>query len=162
MGNIWNTIKERFLAFHSRHEHFLYGMASVFDLFGVLRPPSFRPEPIDPVAYWNKLTDKVIDEMLLEAKTDEERASLENDRQKLRDINYKFFNTKFKVLVVNGDVPLERISYYVEIWHLLDSKMPLHEYLGMTQEEYVQWVQNPNCLSEMVSKWKTPSTPCGH
>ena len=33
-------------------------------------------------------------------------------------------------------------------WHESLSTQPIHEYLGMTQEDYVSWVINPNFFDE--------------
>jgi len=43
---------------------------------------------------------------------------------------------------------LRDIDNRIDQWHKSDSKLELHEYLGMTQDEYVSWVINPNFFDE--------------
>ncbi len=38
---------------------------------------------------------------------------------------------------------LREIDKRIAEWHKSDSKLEIHEYLGMTQDEYVSWVIIP-------------------
>lgn len=39
------------------------------------------------------------------------------------------------------NVTEENIDELIETWHNGDSKQPLHEFLGLTFEQYSHWVQ---------------------
>lgn len=43
------------------------------------------------------------------------------------------------------------IDDWVERWHTGDSKQELHEFLGMTWEEYGNWVAAPAALPHIVA-----------
>lgn len=43
---------------------------------------------------------------------------------------------------------LSNIDERIAEWHKSLSPQPIHEYLGMTQEDYVSWVINPNFFDE--------------
>lgn len=48
----------------------------------------------------------------------------------------------------------ESLHAAVADWHTLDhdvSRIPLHEYLGFTQEEYAIWVRNPAKIADIIS-----------
>jgi hypothetical protein len=47
-----------------------------------------------------------------------------------------------------GRVTAEQIDEYVEEWHSSDTGMGLHEYLGLTWDEYRAWVRDPDRLTE--------------
>jgi hypothetical protein len=49
-------------------------------------------------------------------------------------------------LVLHGDVVMDEIDDFVEAWHRSDSDETLHEFLGMTSEEYDLWVEKPESL----------------
>lgn len=53
---------------------------------------------------------------------------------------------KFMEACISGDALLEEIEDYVDEWHEGDSEEGLHEYLGMTEEEYAIWVENDAAL----------------
>lgn len=51
----------------------------------------------------------------------------------------------FVELYLAGKVELEDIDRFIEVWHSNRyEERPLHEFLGMTWEEYAQWLENPN------------------
>lgn len=55
--------------------------------------------------------------------------------------------------VLAGDAALEDIDRWVELWHqspIADDERTLHEFLGMTDEEYSTWVMHPIKLAEIV------------
>jgi hypothetical protein len=49
-------------------------------------------------------------------------------------------------LALLGEVLIDEIDDFVELWHRSDSKETLHEFLGMTPEEYDLWVEKPQSL----------------
>lgn len=53
---------------------------------------------------------------------------------------------KFMEACLEGDALLEEIDDYIDEWHESDSKEELHDYLGMTFEEYGIWVENGSML----------------
>jgi hypothetical protein len=44
---------------------------------------------------------------------------------------------------LNGEIQMDEIDDFIEQWHESDSEKELHEYLGMTWEEYALWVERP-------------------
>ena len=50
-----------------------------------------------------------------------------------------------------GDALLEDIDDYIDDWHQGDSGLSLHEFLGMTRNEYYLWVEDPSCLPYIVN-----------
>lgn len=55
---------------------------------------------------------------------------------------------------INGDADLDDINDFIEKWHLSNSKQPLHEFLGMTFEEYSIWVEKPSYLPYIINAKK--------
>lgn len=59
---------------------------------------------------------------------------------------------------LNGTVSLktieDHIDDYVEFWHERDTKVSLHEYLGMTEQEYNWWVQDNKALPLIINARK--------
>jgi hypothetical protein len=49
-----------------------------------------------------------------------------------------------------GNARLEDIDDEVDLWHTGVSPLELHEFLGMTWEEYCRWVQHPDVLSNIL------------
>lgn len=43
------------------------------------------------------------------------------------------------------------IDDWVERWHGSDTGMELHEFLGMTREEYANWASAPDALEHIVA-----------
>lgn len=58
---------------------------------------------------------------------------------------------RFIDLALNGEVLADEIDDFVEAWHLSDGVGELHEFLGMTAQEYSLWVANPDYLSLILS-----------
>ena len=58
--------------------------------------------------------------------------------------------SNFIAMCVSGDARTEDIDEFVDKWHEGDTEVPIHEYLGMTRDEYFSWVQDPNVLSSIV------------
>ena len=53
--------------------------------------------------------------------------------------------------VINADAILDEIDDYIEKWHDSDESCSVYEYLGMTEEEYLLWVENDFYLKYIVS-----------
>ncbi len=49
-------------------------------------------------------------------------------------------------LCLEGLADLTDIDDYIEKWHLSDLNVPIHDYLGMTRDEYALWVEKPEAL----------------
>lgn len=47
-----------------------------------------------------------------------------------------------------------QIDDYVAEWHRSDSAESLHEYLGMTFNEYMRWIQEPHSLPHIINEKK--------
>ncbi len=45
-----------------------------------------------------------------------------------------------------GTVLLDEIDDFIDLWHDGSSTQELHEYLGMTPDEYSLWLENPDML----------------
>ena len=45
-----------------------------------------------------------------------------------------------------GLVSVDAIDDAIHAWHVGDGEEPLHEFLGMTFEEYAAWVEDPKVL----------------
>lgn len=55
---------------------------------------------------------------------------------------------------LNGDAFLDEIDDFIDQWHDSDSEEPLHEYLGLTEREYLLWVEKPEILPFLVTAHK--------
>ncbi len=49
-------------------------------------------------------------------------------------------------VVLHGDALWTEIDDWVDQWHDTDTGMELHEFLGMTSDEYGLWVEQPSAL----------------
>lgn len=47
----------------------------------------------------------------------------------------------FYQLFQNGEISFNKINHYINEWHEGTSNEALYEYLGLTREQYVQWVR---------------------
>lgn len=59
-------------------------------------------------------------------------------------------NNTFVGLFLQGIAKPHEIDDYVNLWHSSDSRLPLHEFLGLTAEEYEAWVKNPKKLDAIL------------
>lgn len=59
--------------------------------------------------------------------------------------------SSFMEMAVNGDVLLEEIDDFVDVWHDNETGGSLHSFLGMTPEEYAIWVDNNAMLPQLVA-----------
>jgi hypothetical protein len=53
-------------------------------------------------------------------------------------------------LCLEGKVPLDDIDEFVDRWHETPEGRELHDYLGMTQEEYSLWLRVPDALPYII------------
>ncbi len=61
-------------------------------------------------------------------------------------------NFSFVDKCLNKETSIECIDEWVEAWHNGDgSTQELHEYLGMTWEEYSKWCITHSMLAEIIS-----------
>jgi hypothetical protein len=60
-------------------------------------------------------------------------------------------NKSFIEKCINGDASLDEIDDYIDAWHDSDSDLELHEYLGMTWEEYSAWAVKPKLLAWIIN-----------
>lgn len=57
----------------------------------------------------------------------------------------------FIALAADGEVLPEEIDDFVDIWHDGDGDQELHDFLGMTEDEYSLWVSNPELIDLIVA-----------
>ena len=63
----------------------------------------------------------------------------------------------FVEMVKNGQCSIDEIDDYIDKWHdEYNGNLKLHEYLGMTDDEYNQWLTNPSSLKTMFHRELTP------
>lgn len=55
-------------------------------------------------------------------------------------------------LCLSGKVQPERIDDFVGAWHEGDSPLDLHEFLGMSWQEYGAWMIDARALSSILDK----------
>lgn len=68
-------------------------------------------------------------------------------------------NPSFMSLCVAGMASPDDIDNYVERWHAgqAGKGQQLSEYLGMSQQDYSDWVRNPDVLVQIISSRGTPT-----
>lgn len=59
--------------------------------------------------------------------------------------------------VLRGEINLEEIDDAIDAWHTTETGVPLHEYLGLTFEEYQVFVVQPSMLQGIVATRKLMS-----
>lgn len=64
----------------------------------------------------------------------------------------------FIQLCIEDKARPEQINDWIDKWHepLVAIPLSLHTYLGMTWEEYGQWVQDPSTLSAIIEAHMSP------
>lgn len=51
-----------------------------------------------------------------------------------------------------GEARLEDVDDWVDTWHDgPEGFVPLHQFFGLTSEEYSQWALNPSALEEILA-----------
>lgn len=58
---------------------------------------------------------------------------------------------RFIPLALMGKVMIDDIDDFVDAWHASPAGMPLHEFLGMSPEEYSVWLHSPESLSSIIA-----------
>jgi hypothetical protein len=58
---------------------------------------------------------------------------------------------RFIDLALNGSVLADEINDFVSVWHSSGSTEELHDFLGLTWQEYALWVRDPEFLTLIFS-----------
>jgi hypothetical protein len=53
-------------------------------------------------------------------------------------------------LYILGQARPEDISESIDTWHSGSGDQPIYDYLGMTEEEYSEWLRDPDVLPHIV------------
>ncbi|MBP6740189.1 MAG: hypothetical protein KA146_09360 [Leptospiraceae bacterium] len=67
-------------------------------------------------------------------------------------------NTNFITLCILGFNLIDDIDDFIDKWHESESSLTLHEYLGMTHDEYKLWLEKPESLKFIIFSKKN-NTP---
>lgn len=51
-----------------------------------------------------------------------------------------------------GESLLDEIDDFIDDWHENQDDLELHEFLGMTWDEYSLWIKEPNTLSSIINR----------
>ncbi len=69
---------------------------------------------------------------------------------------------QFVDLCVRGEASPAEIDDFIEAWHQTESDTPpLHQFLGMSWEEYSAWVRNPGLLAGIIAAHRGADRPHG-
>jgi hypothetical protein len=60
-------------------------------------------------------------------------------------------DSSFISLALGGQVLSDEIEDFVEAWHASESSLDIHEYLGMTFDEYSLWVSDPDAIDTILT-----------
>lgn len=60
-------------------------------------------------------------------------------------------------LCLSGKAKLSEVDDYIELWHHTDSSYSLHEYLGMSWEEFKEFGTTPSVLTDIIEERKARS-----
>ncbi|WP_157683920.1 hypothetical protein [Brevundimonas diminuta] len=60
----------------------------------------------------------------------------------------------FLKLALTGKIMFDEIDDFVDRWHEQPGGKSLHDYLGLTRDEYAAWVQNPDIIPQIVTARK--------
>lgn len=52
---------------------------------------------------------------------------------------------------LGGSTGPGEIDEYIDRWHEGASPLPLHTYLGLSLEEYAQWLKTPDALTTILA-----------
>ena len=58
--------------------------------------------------------------------------------------------SNFMEMCLSGETLPDEVDDFVDRWHESDSDLSIHEFLGMTREEYLSWVKDPNVLPRIL------------
>lgn len=53
-------------------------------------------------------------------------------------------------MCLSGEALSEEIYDYIARWHRADTTMEVNEYLGMTDDEYLLWLEKPEMLNYII------------
>lgn len=56
------------------------------------------------------------------------------------DPNHPFMKTNFKEALLSGKICEEVIMEYVTFWNTYETGKPIEEFLGMTDNQYLDWI----------------------
>ncbi|MBL0264839.1 MAG: hypothetical protein IPQ05_13460 [Leptospiraceae bacterium] len=59
-------------------------------------------------------------------------------------------NTNFITLCILSFNLIDDIDDFIDKWHESESSLTLHEYLGMTHDEYKLWPEKPESLKFII------------
>src|SRR5260370_17087807 len=51
---------------------------------------------------------------------------------------------------VTGETGLADTDDFIDRWHAAPEDQELHDYLGMTKQEYAQWLRRPDVLPDII------------
>ena len=58
--------------------------------------------------------------------------------------------SNFIEMCMTGETHPDDIDNFVDEWHESDCNLPIHDFLGMTRDEYFSWVKDPDVLQHIV------------
>ena len=58
--------------------------------------------------------------------------------------------SSFMKMCLSGEALPDEIDDFVDRWHESDGDLSIHEFLGMTREEYLDWVKDPDVLARIL------------
>lgn len=64
----------------------------------------------------------------------------------------------FIEMVLDGASSIDDVDDFVERWHESDSSMSLHEYLGMSWDDYALWVGGADELEAIIARRRSAIT----
>ena len=63
---------------------------------------------------------------------------------------------------LRGKALLDDIDDYIDVWHASDSDLNLHDFLGMTNQEFHAWVRDPDVLPQIIKAKRNKLASEGH
>ena len=57
---------------------------------------------------------------------------------------------KFFDLCLAGKAATDDIDDFIDRWHAVPEDQELHDYWGMTKQEYAQWLRRPDVLPDII------------
>ena len=79
------------------------------------------------------------------------RCHAESIRKQLLKVFPDDMNVTFVESYLKGIAKVTEIDDYVDYWHEYPNKEKLHDFLGLTWEEYGDWATSPSSLSTILS-----------
>lgn len=64
------------------------------------------------------------------------------------------FEKTFIEAYLAGEASLDNLDAYIEFWHTHDTGNKLHEFLGLTSEEYARWLKSGAELQDILAARK--------